>query len=136
VIKDNIKREMNAIQTTILASMNPTNGSGVSTAVANTPLEAQANLLRLAEKKVELFNIGLRIFELSPEYQDPSLQTIVKDDTLSGFRIKKVFDTLRNTHIFLDANNRIVKSPLTPMIRAYTSGAQYGGGGKQKKGSR
>lgn len=136
-MKDAIKAEMKAIQTTVRNLMDTMNGVGPSTSIVNTniPLEIQGNLMKLADKKLELLDIAQRIFELSPEYQDSTLQTLIKDDTLSAFQIRKVFDTLRNTYIFLDLNDNIVASPLTPAIRSYTSGAQYGGG-KRKKGSR
>jgi sugar lactone lactonase YvrE len=134
-IKDTIKGQMQALQlsgkelTAMMHSRDP------SISLTNVRLQIQANLSELSEKTKELGTIAIKIFELDPQYQDPSLQTIVKDDTLSSFRITKVFDTLRGTHIFLDANQRIVESPLSPAIRAYTSASQ-GGGSKQKRGSR
>jgi hypothetical protein len=86
----------------------------------------------------DLLSLAAPIFQLNPNYKDESLLTLVEDNTLSSFGVTKYFDTLRNRNVFLDVNNNIVESPLTPYIRAYTSsGPQSGGGkGKGKKDSR
>ena len=98
----------------------------------------QNKMLSFEQAKRDLLGSATAIFRLSPSYQDPSLQTIVQDNTLSAFGVKKVFDALRNNYIFLDTSNRIIASPLTPYSRAYTSGAvaQRGGGKRRNKSSK
>jgi len=97
----------------------------------------QNDMQSLQTMKANLLNSATPIFQLSPDYQDQGLQLFVQDNTLNSFGIRKVFDTLRNGYVFLNAQNNIINPPLTPYSRAYTSGAQRGGAErKHKKDSR
>jgi hypothetical protein len=130
-IKDSIKANMTALQADIASKTQALYTPGSSTA-SGSLLDLQTELTGLEDLKAQLLASAVTIFQLSPTYQDPSLQTIIQDNTLSSFGVKKVFDALRNTYIFLDGNNNIVVSPLTPSIRVYTSGTRQGGGGNKK----
>jgi hypothetical protein len=133
-IKDNIKSNMSQIQSDIAANIAAIYTEGASTASGSVSDILQARLLEFEQKKNDLLASAIPIFQLSPTYQDSSLQTLVQDNTLSSFGVKKVFDALRNNYVFLDSNNSIVPSPLTPSVRAYTSGSRQRGG--KRKNSR
>ena len=135
-IKDGVKATLLEIQADIVASAQAIYSPGSSTASGSTMLTLQNKMLSFDQAKRNLLNSATAIFQVNPEYQDPTLQTIIQDNTLSAFGVKKVFDALRNKYIFLDTNNRIISSPLTPYLRAYTSGASQRGGGKDRKDSR
>ena len=112
-IKDGIKQRMSALQTDISSKIRSFYTLDSSTA-SGSLVDLQTQLVKLEELKVQLLASAAVIFQLSPTYQDSSLQTIIQDNRLSSFGVKKVFDTLRNTYIFIDTNNRIVPSPLIP----------------------
>ena len=135
-IKDAVKDKLKELQADIAANAQAIYTEEGTTVSGSVMLSLQNKMLRLEEAKRELLTSSREIFRLSPTYQDPSLQTIVQDNTLSAFGVKKVFDALRNNYIFLDSSNRIVANPLTPFLRAYTSGATQGGGGKRRKKTR
>jgi sugar lactone lactonase YvrE len=109
--------------------------SAIITAIqgGTTGLPALQGLLAtLAQNRANLITSGKAILQYNPNYQDPALQTIIPDNTLSALGVTKVYDALRNSYIFLDSNKNIIANPITPSSRAYTSGAQRGG----KRGSR
>jgi hypothetical protein len=135
-IKDTVKEKLKELQADIAANAKAMYTEEGTTVSGSVMLSLQNKMLSLEEAKRELLTSSREIFRLNPNYQDPSLQTIVQDNTLSAFGVKKVFDALRNNYIFLDSSNRIVANPLTPFLRAYTSGATQGGGGKRRKKSR
>ena len=131
LIKDDIKRDMAQLQADIAAATQSIYTQNSSTASGSTLATLQTNLQALEQKKNDLMASGRAIFQLSPTYQDSSLQTVIQDSTLSSFGVRKVFDALRNNYVFLNTNNAIVVSPLVPSVRAYTSGATQRGGGKK-----
>jgi len=136
-IKDEYKATLLQLQSDIAKTAQAIYGTGSSTVSGSTMLTLQNKMLSFDQAKRDLLDSAPLIFQLSPGYQDPSLQTIIQDNTLSAFGVKKVFDALRNNYIFLDTSNRIIASPLTPYLRAYTSGAApQRGGGKGRKNSR
>jgi len=108
--------------------------TAIMSAIANksNPSALQGLIATLAQNRTNLITAGRAVLRYNPNYQDPSLQTIIPDNTLSALGVTKVYDALRNTVIFLDSKKNIIRNPITPLSRAYTSGAQRGG----KRGSR
>jgi len=84
----------------------------------STIASLQAYISDFHAKKAEIVASAAPIFQLTPNYQDSQLQTIIQDPALRPFGVRKAFDILRNDYVFLDANNNIVNNPLTPNGRA------------------
>jgi len=121
--KDTIKSAITPLKSDVVSLIQTLYSSGGSTDVNKAALQQKLGLL--TAKQNELVEAGRAIFTIDPNYQDTELQSVVQNPTLSAMGIKKVFDQLRNTYIFLDSNNTIVSDPLTVSI-------QRGGVSKEK----
>ena len=110
--KDNIKNEFLQLQREITAMAEGFYNfrtSGPSGSTANT----LKNKLKLLETKRRiLIDSAAAIFKLNPLYQDETLQTPVGNDVQKKAGVRKIFDILRNTYIFLDENKNIVPPPI------------------------
>ena len=122
-LADSVKLALTQSQSAVMAAI----ASGKA-----TPSILQGLLATVAQQRANLLVSGRAILKYNPNYQDPTLQTVIPDNTLSALGVTRVYDALRNKHIFLDSKKNIISNPITPLSRAYTSGAQRGG----KRGSR
>ena len=122
-LADSVKLALTQSQSAVMAAI----ASGKA-----TPSILQGLLATVAQQRANLLVSGRAILKYNPNYQDPTLQTVIPDNTLSTLGVTRVYDALRNKHIFLDSKKNIISNPITPLSRAYTSGAQRGG----KRGSR
>jgi hypothetical protein len=116
-IKDGIKNDFLRVQQDVATAVQSMYGQGTSTASGSSLIDLQNKLTALQEIKSTLLNSAISIFQLSPTYQDSSLQTPLQDINLTRFGVTKVFDALRNRVIFLDSNKNIVVSPYMPSTR-------------------
>jgi hypothetical protein len=128
-LKESVKNNLNLVQSDILGNIKSySTASGAGSVDLPT---LQNKLILYEQKRLDLINAASAIFKLNPNYQDPALQTVIPDNTLSSMGVTKVFDALRNGYIFLDSNNNIISNPITPASRSY---ATQGGG--RRKGTR
>jgi hypothetical protein len=89
-------------------------------AVTMSDLEAlHQKIVLLVSQQKDLQRAAEEIFAMNPSYQDPTFQTVIPDSELTSLDLKKVFDTLRDCVIILDANGNIVQTPVTPSARSY-----------------
>lgn len=123
-IKDGIKATLLELQADTAAKLKAvySSGSSLPNNAALTALEA--NLVALEQTKGLLLDSAKPIFQLSPTYQDPPLQRILPQYTNSSSGVKRVFDTLRNKYIYLDANGSIIATPVLSYVAATISGAR------------
>jgi len=129
-MKDGIKTTLQELQEDLVANVRTLYSSSPSTASGSVFSTLQTKLQRLYEIKRDLLAAAARIFQLNPTYQDPTLQRVIEDATVTPAPrggggaggdtpvpqgLKKVYDTLRNKYLYLDANNKIVANPVYTM---------------------
>ncbi len=114
-IKDGIKATLVEVQNDLAANLQELYSSEPSTASGSVLSTLESKLQTLYETKRSLITSATAVFQLSPGYQDPSLQTVIQEAAPLPQGLKKVYDTLRNKYVYLDANSRIVANPVYTM---------------------
>jgi len=122
--KDEIKITLEQLQAEIIANIDAVYRPGSSRASGSTLTTLQSKLLTLEQMKRSLLTSATSIFQVSPTYQDSRLQMILQNTVAVPQGQKRVFDTLRNTYIYLDANSQIVAAPPIPYFASTVSGAR------------
>jgi hypothetical protein len=133
--KDSIKEAMNPIKTDVnnLITSAYAPGGGVT---METITQLHDSVAQLQSMQNDLRTAANGIFSLHDYYQDPSLQTAAADPKLTTLGLRRVFDTLRNRYVVIDSKGAIVKNPVTPATRGYTTFVLRGGGPRAPKYSR
>ena len=116
--KDGMKRSLQDLQKDIVINIDAVYRPGSSTVSGNTLATLQSKLLTLEQSKSSLLRSAIPIFQLSPTYQDSGLQTVLQNTAAVPQGQKRVFDTLRNAYIYLDANSQIIAAPPIPYFAA------------------
>jgi hypothetical protein len=119
-----IKTELTPLRKSVTVALDTLYSPGGDTDENKAALQQQ--LGALTSKQAELARVGSTLFSIDSNYQDPELQTPVVDRRLSAIGVKKVFDLLRNTFLYIDSNNKIIDNPLiTPVQKGGNSGRRF-----------
>ena len=132
-LKDVIKGDIEMLKgdiNTIMAQVY----SKTESATMNTLSSVREMIGELMSKQADLKTAGDNIMRFKSQYQDPTLQTPIRDNAITTPGVTKFFDKLRNTYVWLDANKKIIANPVTPMMRSYDS--KMAGGSRSRTASR
>jgi hypothetical protein len=117
-LKNTIKSDIAPIKTDINTLVGNVY-SKTGTVTMSTLSSLRNKIAELVKKQGDLKTTGESIMKFKAEYQDPSLQTVVPDPVITTSGVTKIFDTLRNRYVWLDANKKPIPNPVSPMTRAY-----------------